>query len=72
MEQLDVHIANTLFQQHKRSLYTWTSPHGQYRNQIDYILGSQRWRALYGHQKQDQALTVAQIMTLLLSNSDLN
>ena len=25
-------IANTLFQQHKRRLYTWTSPHGQYRN----------------------------------------
>ena len=31
-------IANTLFQQHKRQLYTWTSPDGQYRNQIDYIL----------------------------------
>ena len=38
-------IANTLFQQHKRSLYTWTSPDGQYRNQIDYILCSQRWRS---------------------------
>ena len=24
-------IANTLFQQHKRSLYTWTSPDGQHR-----------------------------------------
>ena len=35
-------IANTLFQQHKRRLYTWTSPDGQYRNQIDYILCSQR------------------------------
>ena len=23
-------IANTLFQQHKRRLYTWTSPNGQY------------------------------------------
>ena len=31
-------IANTLFQQQKRKLYTWTSPDGQYRNQIDYIL----------------------------------
>ena len=30
--------ANTLFQQHKRRLYTWTSPDGQYQNQIDYIL----------------------------------
>ena len=38
-------IANTLFQQHKRRLYTWTSPEGQYWNQIDYILCSQRWRS---------------------------
>ena len=38
-------IANTLFQQHKRRLYTWTSPDGQYRNQIDYIICSQRWRS---------------------------
>ena len=38
-------IANTLFQKHKRRLYTWTSPDGQYRNQIDYILCSQRWRS---------------------------
>ena len=37
-------IANTFFQQHKRQLYTWTSPDGQHRNQIDYILCSQRWR----------------------------
>ena len=38
-------IANTLFQKHERRLYTWTSPDGQYRNQIDYILCSQRWRS---------------------------
>ena len=38
-------IANTLFQQHKRRLYTWTSPDGQHRNQTDYILFSQRWRS---------------------------
>ena len=37
-------ITNTLFQQHKRRLYTWTSPDGQHR-QIDYILCSQRWRS---------------------------
>ena len=36
-------IGNTLFQQHKRRLYTWTSPDGQHRNQIDYILCSKRW-----------------------------
>ena len=39
-------IANTLFQQHKRRFYTWTSPDGQYWNQIDSILCSQRWRSL--------------------------
>ena len=28
-------IANTLFQQHKRRLYTWTSPDGQYHLKSD-------------------------------------
>ena len=57
--------ANTLFQQHERRLYTWTSLDGQYRNQID-------GEALYRQQKQEQELTVAQIMNSLLQNSDLN
>ena len=35
-------IANTLFLQHKRRFYTWASPDGQYQNQIDIILCSQR------------------------------
>ena len=38
-------IENTLFQQHKRRLYIWSSPGGQHQNQIDYILCSQRWRS---------------------------
>ena len=38
-------IANTVFQQHKRRLYTWTSPDGQHENQVDYNLCSQRWRS---------------------------
>ena len=38
-------IENTLFQQHKRRLYIWTSPDGQHQNQIDYILCTQRWRS---------------------------
>ena len=38
-------IANIFFQQHKRRFYTWTSSDGQHRNQIDYILCSQRWRS---------------------------
>ena len=37
-------ITNILFQ-HKRRLYTWTSPDGQHRNQIDYILCSKKWRS---------------------------
>ena len=37
--------ANTLFQQRKVRLDTWASPDGQHRNQIDYILCSQRWRS---------------------------
>ena len=38
-------MGNTFFQQHKRRLYTWTSPDGQHQNQIYYILCSQRWRS---------------------------
>ena len=37
--------SNGLFQQHKRRLYTWTSPDGQHQNEIGYILCSQRWRS---------------------------
>ena len=39
-----MYVTNTLFQQHKRWLYTSTSLDGQSQNQIDYILCSQRWR----------------------------
>ena len=38
-------IANTLFQQHKRRLYAWTSPDGPHQNHTDNILCSQRWRS---------------------------
>ena len=38
-------IANTLFHQHPRRLYTWTGPGGKVRNQIDYILVKQCWRS---------------------------
>ena len=65
-------IPNTLFQQHKRRLYTWTSPDGQHQNQTDYILCSQRWRSPIQSAKEDWELTVAQIMNSLLPNSDLN
>ena len=65
-------IANTLFQQRKGRLYTWTSPDGQHWNQTDYIFAVNDGEALYSQQKQDQELTVAQIMNSLLPNSDLN
>ena len=61
---------NTLFQQHKRRLYTWTSPDDQHQNQIDYILCSQRWRSSIQSAKQNWELTVAQITNSLLPNSD--
>ena len=38
-------IANTLFHQQKRRLYTWPSPDGQHQNLIDYILCNQRWKS---------------------------
>jgi len=37
-------IANIIFNK-TRDDYTWTSPNGQYQNQIDYILFSQRRRS---------------------------
>ena len=46
-------IENILFQQHKRRLYTQTSPDGQHRKQIDYILCSQRWRSARVQPLQD-------------------
>ena len=63
-------IANTLFQQHKRRLYTWTSPDGQIRLII--FFAAKDGEALYSQQKQDRELTVAQIMNSLLPNSDLS
>ena len=65
-------IANTLFQQHKRRLYTWASPDGKHRNQINYIIHSQRWRHSIQSAKTRQELTVAQTMRTLLPNKDLN
>ena len=54
-------IANTLFQQHKRRRYTWTSLYGQHRNLIIFF-AAKDGEALYSQPKQDGELTVAQIM----------
>ena len=57
-------IANTLFQQHKRRLYT--------EIRLIIFFAAKDGEVLYSQQKQDQELTVAQIMNSLLPNSDLN
>ncbi|CAB3248147.1 unnamed protein product [Arctia plantaginis] len=41
----DLMIVNSLFQHHPRRLYTWVSPGGKTRNQIDYIMVRSRWRS---------------------------
>ena len=64
-------IANTLFQQHKRRLYTWTSPDGQYQNQIDDFLCSQRWRSSIQSVKTRPGADCVSDHELLLPNSDL-
>ena len=64
--------ANTVFQQHKRWLYTWTWPDGQYWNQTDCIPCSRRLRSSIQSAKADLELTVAQIINSSLQKSDLN
>ena len=58
-------IANTWFEQPKRRLYTWTSPDGVHRNQIDYILCNQRWNSSSIPRKPFLEQTVAQIINFL-------
>ena len=65
-------ITNTLFQQHKRRLYTWTSPDVNTEIRLIIFFTAKDGEALYSQQKQDQELTVAQTMNSLLPNSDLN
>ena len=64
-------IANTLFQQQKRRLYTW-SHHQMVKTKIRLIIvfAVKDGKALYSKQKQDWELTVTQIMNSLLPNSD--
>ena len=65
-------IANTLFQQHKRKLYTLTSPDGQHLNQIDYILCNQRWRSAIQSAKTRPGADCGSDHEPLLLNSDLS
>jgi len=64
-------IANTLSQQHKRRLYTWTSPDGQYRSQIDYILCRQKWRSSIQAAKTRPGADCGSIVNSFFPNSDL-
>ena len=65
-------IANTLFQQHKRRLYTQHHQMVNIEIRLIIFFAPKDGQALYSQQKQDQELTVAQIMNSLLPNSDLN
>ena len=65
-------IANTLLQKHKRRLYTWTSPDAHHQIRLIIFFAVTDGEALYSQHKQDQELTVAQIMNSLLPNSDSN
>ena len=56
----------------QRWLYPRTSSGGQYWNQIDYILCSQRWRTSIQLAKTRRELTVAQIMNSIWQKLDLN
>ena len=67
-------IANTLFQQHKRRLYSTHGHHQMVNTEIRLIIffAAKDGEALYSQQKQDRELTMGQIMNSLLPNLDLN
>ena len=65
-------IAKTLFQQHKRRLYTWTSPKCQYRNQTDYILCRQRLKSSIPSAKTRLGADCGSDHELLIARLDLN
>ena len=65
-------IANTLFQQHKRRLYTWIHQIVNSKIRLIIFFAAKDEEALYSQQKQDWELTVAQIMNCLLPNENLN
>ena len=66
-------IANTLFQQHKRWLYTHRD-HQMFHTEIrlKIFFAGKDGESGYYQQKQDQELMVTQILNSLLQNSELN
>ena len=65
-------IANTIFQQHKRRLFTWNHQIVDTKIRLIIFFVAKDGESLYSQQKEDWELTVAQIMNMLLPNSDLN
>ena len=65
-------IGDTLFQQHKRRLYTWISPMVNIKIRLIIFFAAKDGEALYSQQKREQELTVAQFMISSLQHSDLN
>src|SRR6218665_1129456 len=71
-------IMNTWFEQPKRRLYTWTSPDGKHRNQIDYILINKRRKSMIRDVRikpdadcgTDHELLVATLKTKLKKTGD--
>ena len=61
-------IANTLFQQHKRRLYTYHHQIISIDIRLIIFFAAKDGEALYSQQKQDRELTVVQIMNSLLPN----
>ena len=64
-------IANTLFQQHKRRLYTWTSPDGQHQIRL-IIFFAAEWRSSIQSAKIRPGVDCGSDHELLIANSDLN
>ena len=63
-------VANTIFQQHKKRLHMDIFQMVNTEIRLIIFFAAKDGEALYSQQKQDQELTVAQIMNSLLPNSE--
>src|SRR5713101_5189949 len=61
-------VMNTCFEQPNRRLYTWVSPGGKYRNQIDYVMIKKRWRTSIKRVKTYPGADCGSDHQLLISN----
>ena len=58
--------------EHRRQAYTWTPPDGQYQNQTDYTLCSQRWKSSIEPAKTRPRTDCGSTISSLLQNSGSN